>query len=462
VQTALSLVMGVADALTAIHAAGIVHRDLKPSNVLLASDGPRVIDFGIARAVEASVVTRAGTTVGSPQYMAPEQARGDAVTAASDVWALGALACFAATARAPFGEGGGEAAVLYRVAHGDPDLSGCPAELTGIISACLAKDPSARPSLAQVTQWCRAEVSATAAASARVWLPPVLAAGLAGYAVPAPATAADNMPAGANPPLASTVPPDTVPPDTVPPDTVPPDTVPPDTVPPSTVPPSTVPTVITHAAPAAAGGGPARPGWHGFSRWTLIAAGTAVAVLVGLAAYGVMALVSNGRTNHISLPRPSHSTSPTAAASKGPTPSPSPTLDSCLFGTWKQTLEQFPGTINGNTVTYSGGSGVIQTFTSAGVNTLTYNNATYTAQEGGNTWTEVENGTATVDYTTQDGMLLSSDLVQSGSWTVYEDGSVNNSGPLSENIEPDSYTCSGNSLRLFATNGDSIDLTRTS
>jgi serine/threonine protein kinase len=98
-QSLLLLMAGVAESLGAIHAAGLVHRDLKPSNVLLAADGPRVIDFGIARAAEATTMTRTGMRVGSPQYMAPEQVRGGAVGPEADVFALGALAGYAATAR---------------------------------------------------------------------------------------------------------------------------------------------------------------------------------------------------------------------------------------------------------------------------------------------------------------------------------------------------------------------------
>src|SRR6202035_4411655 len=107
------LIAGVAEALQAIHAAGVIHRDLKPSNVLLAPDGPRVIDFGIARALEATPLTRTGMRVGSPQFMAPEQVRGGVVPPAADVFALGALAGYAVLGRAPFGEGS-ETAVLYR------------------------------------------------------------------------------------------------------------------------------------------------------------------------------------------------------------------------------------------------------------------------------------------------------------------------------------------------------------
>src|SRR5215471_763171 len=131
-ETVLLLMAGVAEALQAIHAAGVVHRDLKPSNVLLAADGPRVIDFGIARAIEATSVTRTGMRVGSPQFMAPEQIAGQAITPAIDVFALGSLATFAALSRPPFGEGN-EAAVMYRILHESPDLSDIAEPLRGVI-----------------------------------------------------------------------------------------------------------------------------------------------------------------------------------------------------------------------------------------------------------------------------------------------------------------------------------------
>ena len=120
------LIAGVAEALQAIHAAGVVHRDLKPSNVLLAPDGPRVIDFGIARALESASLTRAGIMMGSPLFVAPEQILDQPVTPAIDVFGLGALAVYAALGRPPFGEGH-NAAVSHRVLHEQPDLDGCPA-----------------------------------------------------------------------------------------------------------------------------------------------------------------------------------------------------------------------------------------------------------------------------------------------------------------------------------------------
>ncbi|WND35851.1 protein kinase [Streptomyces sp. BB1-1-1] len=152
-RTVLQLVAGIAEALQTIHAAGVVHRDLKPSNVLLASDGPRVIDFGIARAADTTALTGTDVRLGTPAYMAPEQAMGGDVTPALDVFALGLVAYFAATGRHPFGEGSSPA-LLYRIVSNEPDLTACPGELRGLVAACLAKEASARPTPAQVVEAC--------------------------------------------------------------------------------------------------------------------------------------------------------------------------------------------------------------------------------------------------------------------------------------------------------------------
>ncbi|OKK10938.1 protein kinase [Streptomyces sp. CB02400] len=141
----LALAAGLAEALVSIHAANLVHRDLKPSNVLLAEDGPRVIDFGIVRSVEADSITGTGLVAGSPGFMSPEQVNGDAITPASDVFCLGAVLAFAATGANPFGEGP-TPALLYRVVHNTPDIGAVtdPA-LHALIGDCLAKDPARRP-----------------------------------------------------------------------------------------------------------------------------------------------------------------------------------------------------------------------------------------------------------------------------------------------------------------------------
>ncbi|MFF0415492.1 protein kinase [Kitasatospora sp. NPDC004745] len=148
-RTVLLLMAGIAEALQAIHATGVVHRDLKPGNVLIASDGPRVIDFGIARAADAAALTGTGLRIGSPAYMAPEQATGRPATPATDVYALGALAVHVAGGTPPFGDGP-DPATLYRAVHEDPDLSRVPADLHELLRRCLAKQPEDRPSTAEV------------------------------------------------------------------------------------------------------------------------------------------------------------------------------------------------------------------------------------------------------------------------------------------------------------------------
>ncbi|MFI8400568.1 PQQ-binding-like beta-propeller repeat protein [Streptomyces sp. NPDC085463] len=136
---------GVARALADLHRAGVLHRDLKPGNVMLSVDGPRLIDFGIARSSTATTMTATGVMVGSPSFMSPEHVAGARrVTAASDVFCLGSLLCYAATGEEPFGDGP-LAAVLYRVSRAEADLSRVPEELRGTVAACLAVDPAARP-----------------------------------------------------------------------------------------------------------------------------------------------------------------------------------------------------------------------------------------------------------------------------------------------------------------------------
>lgn len=141
--------IGLAEALAAIHAAGVVHRDLKPANVLLAHDGPRVIDFGIARAADATTLTRTGAVIGTPGFIAPEQLAHGRVAPPADVFALGGVLLYATTGRAPFGEGD-PAALLYRAANVDPDLSGVPPALAPTVAACLQRDPAQRPGPAEV------------------------------------------------------------------------------------------------------------------------------------------------------------------------------------------------------------------------------------------------------------------------------------------------------------------------
>jgi len=145
VESVLTLAAGLAEGLGAVHAAGVVHRDLKPSNVLLASDGPRIIDFGISRATDSAWLTNAGgVVVGSPGFMSPEQAEGQHVGPATDIFSLGGVLAYAATGEPPFGAGSASA-LLYRVVYGSAATGHVPAPLRHLVERCLAKDPADRP-----------------------------------------------------------------------------------------------------------------------------------------------------------------------------------------------------------------------------------------------------------------------------------------------------------------------------
>ncbi|MEU6251155.1 serine/threonine-protein kinase [Streptomyces sp. NPDC047043] len=170
VPAVLWLMAGVAEALQAIHGEGIVHRDLKPSNVLLAADGPRVIDFGISLASDITSHTATGAAVGTPQFMAPEQATAGKVTAATDIFALGQTAAFAALGEPLYGDGPSPG-VLYRIVHSQPDLSLLPEQLRPLIARCLATDPEERATPAEVVEWCRQQLGrdADAGGGPAVW-----------------------------------------------------------------------------------------------------------------------------------------------------------------------------------------------------------------------------------------------------------------------------------------------------
>ncbi|MFJ7152326.1 protein kinase [Streptomyces sp. NPDC100445] len=183
------LAAGLAHALEDIHAAGIVHRDLKPSNVLVTIDGPRVIDFGIARALETATaagegLTRTGSLVGSPGFMAPEQVRGDRITPACDVFCLGSVLAYAATGAMPFGSAdSGVHALMFRIAQEEPDLTGVPEGIADLVRDCLRKDPGARPSLDAVLERTGAQETVADGRSRDPWLPGSLVAQLGRHAV---------------------------------------------------------------------------------------------------------------------------------------------------------------------------------------------------------------------------------------------------------------------------------------
>jgi hypothetical protein len=146
----LRLAYGLADALTAVHAAGVVHRDLKPSNVMLLEGLPVVIDFGIAQGPDATRLTMTGMFMGTPGYLAPEVIEGQPSSEASDIHAWGATVAFAATGRPPFGSGSYEA-VFYKIVNGQADLLGVPKPLLPLVVAALARDPGLRPPAAQLS-----------------------------------------------------------------------------------------------------------------------------------------------------------------------------------------------------------------------------------------------------------------------------------------------------------------------
>ncbi|MFR0358462.1 serine/threonine-protein kinase [Streptomyces sediminimaris] len=191
---------GLAQALKDIHAAGIIHRDLKPSNVLVTIDGPRVIDFGIARALETVTdggLTRTGALVGSPGFMAPEQVRGDRITPACDVFCLGSVLAYAATGTLPFGAANsGAHALMFRIAQEEPDLEGVPEGIADLVRDCLKKDPAARPTLDEVLERTGAEDTVLGGRSRDPWLPSALVAQLGRHAVRLLDTENPEQPAG--------------------------------------------------------------------------------------------------------------------------------------------------------------------------------------------------------------------------------------------------------------------------
>lgn len=199
-SSVLQLVGCTAEALHAVHRAGVIHRDLKPSNVLIGPDGPWVIDFGIARAADATQLTRSGGFIGTPQFMSPEHANGQPLTPATDVFSLGLVAAVSATGRHPYGDAGAitVAAQIANTEIRPPDLTGYPDPLRGLLERCLAADPRARPAPAELAGLCQ-ELSGRPLREFAGWLPVPVAADVARRALaaerfPDPAAGARTVP----------------------------------------------------------------------------------------------------------------------------------------------------------------------------------------------------------------------------------------------------------------------------
>ena len=195
----LALAAGLAEGLIAIHAAGVIHRDLKPSNVLLAQDGPRIIDFGISSAAEATALTGTGFMIGSPGFMSPEQAEGLTVGPASDIFSLAGVLIYAARGEGPFGSGD-TAALLYRVVHGKPNIDYVPDNLRPLIKRSLSRDPRRRPTATEFLSELSAAYPSAADLTdwlpARVLDPSAAGPGPAEGSLPPPASSGGSMAGG--------------------------------------------------------------------------------------------------------------------------------------------------------------------------------------------------------------------------------------------------------------------------
>ncbi|MEV4439877.1 serine/threonine-protein kinase [Streptomyces sp. NPDC049577] len=381
---------GLARALQAVHAAGIVHRDLKPSNVLITLDGPRVIDFGIARALETVTdggLTRTGAAVGSPGFMSPEQVRGAQVTPASDVFCLGSVLAYAATGRMPFGTAdSGVHALMYRIAEEEPDLTEVPETLRPLIAAFLAKDPARRPTPEQVLERTGVQDVIADLRSAEPWLPGGLVAQLGRHAVELldveePAGHSISTPPHPTPPAAPA--PSEAPTSVVPPQG--PADPPTLAAPAAPLPPHTP----AHGYPPYTQQGPYGPAAYGpyapapapqRSRTPYVLAAIVIAGL--LTGGGTVILLDRKTKDDARHPGPGSSASPVSGPSPGttpprPGPDPSPPTaapstgtpgsgPAAFVGTWQSSFSTGSGTSN-RTITISRSAGVEVTIQGGGV-----------------------------------------------------------------------------------------------
>jgi eukaryotic-like serine/threonine-protein kinase len=298
----LALAAGLAEALAAVHAIGLVHRDLKPSNVLLASDGPRVIDFGISRAADTTTLTKTGQSIGSPGYLSPEQAAGGEVGPPGDIFSLGAVLAFAASGTGPFGTGS-PPVLVYRVVYEPPSLEGVPEKLRPLIGRCLAKEPADRPTANDLL----ADLAGIQPGAQ--WLPERITAALAEFAVTAPtgAAAPDDAAYGRTATFAA----------------------PPDGAPASAAPADAAPqpgSAAVAASPARGTSRPRRFPW--LRRSLLVPVASAVAVLAAVTAVLAATLGGPGRSYPITggptVSAGAHSAAAHPAAPTADTPSPLP------------------------------------------------------------------------------------------------------------------------------------------
>lgn len=417
-----SVIGGVAEALRSVHQAGIVHRDLKPSNILLGDEGPFVIDFGISQSSDSTSLTRTGLKVGTPAFMAPEQVRGSIATPAADVWALGAVALYAATGQRAFGEGD-TTVVYYRVVHEPPDLSSCPAWLLPLVRACLAKDPQARPNLQEVLDFVNGVPADLRTATTKI---------VPGDGSTGGGSTGDGA-TGADPgiddlthvggPSASLLPEDDD------------------------------ETVVKLAA-AAPGADlapepepePTRRGWLKRPVTWLAAAGV---VLVAGAV--VTTAVLGSRSGAAPAGSASASVSVSASASASASSSPAAAIDECLVGSWEQKdlATQLP--LNGKTYDTTGWNGRVLEFRADGTQVVDYADAEpLRSQIPAGEYVETWKGTTSYELTTESG-VMTFDAVDYGDTKVTR--KLGGSGDTFEPkglSQPLKYTCDESTLTQWA------------